>query len=32
MGTSHGASVNELLLIIEDLAKLLKIIEDHWLI
>ena len=26
MGTSHGASVNELLLIIEDLAKLLKIV------
>ena len=30
MGTSHGASVNELLLIIEDLAKSLKIIEDRW--
>ena len=30
IGTSHGASINELLLIIEDLVKLLKKIEDRW--
>jgi len=30
-GTSHGASVNEILFIIEDLVESLKIIQDRWL-
>lgn len=29
-GTSYGTSINELLVIIEDLVKLLKKIEDRW--